>query len=94
MATETIARSENTIKLMRPDALMLREWLSYILLVGIGGALYPQAIQRIYSARSVGTLKRSFAAMAFMPFISVLISIIVGIYALMIMKYMAFKRDR
>ena len=82
LATETIARSENSIKLMRPDALMLREWLSYILLVGIGGALYPQAIQRIYSARSVGTLRRSFAAMAFMPFISVLISIIVGIYAL------------
>ena len=67
---------------MRPDSLMMREWLSYILLVGIGGALYPQAIQRIYSARSANTLKRSFAAMAFMPFISVLISIIVGIYAL------------
>ena len=81
-ATNTISNSQNAVKLMRPDSLMMREWLSYILLVGIGGALYPQAIQRIYSARSTNTLKRSFAAMAFMPFISVLISIIVGIYAL------------
>ena len=81
-ATEIIAQSQNAGKLARPDASMLREWLSYILLVGIGGALYPQAIQRIYSARSVGTLRLSFATMAFMPFFSVLISIIVGIYAL------------
>lgn len=81
-ATEIIAQSKNVGKLARPDAPMLREWLSYILLVGIGGALYPQAIQRIYSARSVGTLRRSFGTMAFMPFFSVLISLIVGIYAL------------
>ena len=82
LATDTISNSKNSNKLMSPDSLMLREWLSYILLVGMGGALYPQAIQRIYSARSTNTLRRSFAAMAFMPFISVLISIIVGIYAL------------
>ncbi|MCH8263996.1 MAG: sodium:solute symporter family protein [Proteobacteria bacterium] len=81
-ATDVIAQTPNAVKLERPDASMLREWLSYILLVGIGGALYPQAIQRIYSAKSVLTLKRSFAAMAFMPFISVLIAVIAGIYAL------------
>jgi len=81
-ATDIIARSTNSEKLQRPNASMLREWLSYILLVGIGGALYPQAIQRIYSARSARSLKRSFAVMAFMPFISVLIALIVGIYAL------------
>jgi SSS family solute:Na+ symporter/sodium/pantothenate symporter len=81
-ATDVIAQSSNAVKLQRPDASMLREWLSYVLLVGIGGALYPQAIQRIYSAKSVHTLKRCFAAMAFMPFFSVLIAVIVGIYAL------------
>jgi len=81
-ATEVISQSVNIEKLQRPNASMLREWLSYILLVGIGGALYPQAIQRIYSARSLRPLKQSFAAMAFMPFISVLIAVIVGIYAL------------
>ena len=82
VATEAIAQSADAAKLARPDASMLREWLSYILLVGIGGALYPQAIQRIYSAKSVRTLRKSFATMAFMPFISVLIAVIVGIYAL------------
>ena len=29
-----------------PNIPVMREWLSYILLVGIGGALYPQAIHR------------------------------------------------
>lgn len=81
-ATAVIAQSSEPEKLARPNASMQREWLSYILLVGIGGALYPQAIQRMYSAKSVGTLKRSFATMAFMPFFSVLIAFIVGIYAL------------
>ena len=81
-ATESILASSNAAKVQRPDSAMLQEWLSYILIIGIGGALYPQAIQRIYSARSARTLTRSFAAMAFMPFVSVLIAIIAGIYAL------------
>ena len=81
-ATERIAQSANIDKIERPDSAMLRQWLSYILLVGIGGALYPQAIQRIYAAKSPRILKQSFATMAFMPFFSVLIAIIAGIYAL------------
>ena len=81
-ATEIIAQNSDPSKLARPNPPMLREWLSYILLVGIGGALYPQAIQRMYSAQSVQKLKQSFALMAFMPFVSVLIAFIVGIYAL------------
>lgn len=81
-ATEIIAQSANVEKIERPDSAMLRQWLSYVLLVGIGGALYPQAIQRIYAARSRRTLKKSFATMAFMPFFSVLIAIVAGIYAL------------
>ncbi len=81
-ATEIISASAESEKLARPDGSMMREWLSYILLVGMGGALYPQAIQRIYAARSVRTLRQSFATMAFMPFFSVLIAVIVGIYAL------------
>jgi solute:Na+ symporter, SSS family len=81
-ATDVIAQNSDPAKLERPNTSMLREWLSYILLVGIGGALYPQAIQRMYSAQSVQKLKQSFALMAFMPFVSVLIAFIVGIYAL------------
>lgn len=80
--TEVISQSSDIEKLQRPDPPMLREWLSYILLVGIGGALYPQAVQRMYSAKSVKKLRQSFATMAFMPFVSVLIAFIVGIYAL------------
>jgi len=81
-ATQSIASSVDAGKIERPDASMLREWLSYILIIGIGGALYPQAIQRIYASRSIGSLKRSFATMAFMPFVSVLVAIVAGIYAL------------
>jgi SSS family transporter len=81
-ATAAIVASDNADKVQRPGSAMLREWLSYILIIGIGAALYPQAIQRIYAARSARVLKRSFATMAFMPFVSVLIAIVAGIYAL------------
>ena len=46
-------------KVAAPDALTIRRWFSYIVVVGIGGALYPQAIQRIYAARSGRALSAS-----------------------------------
>jgi Na+/proline symporter len=61
---------------------MLREWFSYILIVGLGGALYPHAIQRIYATRSRRVLNRSLAIMAFLPFGTALIAVIAGIYGL------------
>ncbi|MHA6800249.1 sodium:solute symporter family protein [Bounagaea algeriensis] len=45
-------------------------WFSMILLVGIGITMYPHAIQRIYSARSERTLKRSLKRMVWMPLIT------------------------
>ena len=39
-------------KTLAPTGNAVREWISYILLVGIGGAMYPQAIQRIYAPRT------------------------------------------
>lgn len=57
-------------------------WCSYILVVGIGGALYPQAIQRIYAAREAKALQRSLAIMAFLPLVTTLISLIVGVVAI------------
>ena len=80
--TTTILASENRAKALPPDAAKCREWLSYILLVGIGGALYPQAIQRIYAANSQRTLRRSFSLMAFMPYTAALVALIVGVTAL------------
>ena len=58
------------------------EWLSYVLIVGLGASLYPQAIQRIYAARSARSLRRSLAVMAFLPLTTALVAVIVGIMGL------------
>ena len=81
-ATELIAASPDAFKIARPASPMLREWLSYVIVLGMGGALYPHAIQRIYAAKSRLTLNRSLAVMAFLPFTTALIAVIAGIYAL------------
>ncbi|MBV2366673.1 sodium:solute symporter [Streptomonospora nanhaiensis] len=53
-------------------------WLSMVVMVGIGAAVYPHAIQRIYASRSERTLKRSLAAMAWMPLITTGVVFLVG----------------
>ncbi len=63
-ATDTILRANNAAAIAPPKAPMLREWLSYIVVVGMGGALYPQAIQRIYAASTRRALSRSLAVLA------------------------------
>ena len=68
-------------KVAAPDALGIRQWFSYIVVVGIGGALYPQAIQRIYAARSNRVLRNSVATMAFLPLTASLIAVLVGVTA-------------
>ena len=50
-------------------------------MVGIGGALYPQAIQRIYAARSQRVLRNGVAMMAFLPLTASLIAVFVGVTA-------------
>jgi SSS family solute:Na+ symporter len=85
LATDKIMASNDTLllkKIMPPDAARMREWLSYVLIVGMGGALYPHAIQRIYAARSEQVLRKSLAVMAFLPFVTTLIAVITGIYAI------------
>lgn len=82
-ATQTVMASTDMSmkeKVMPPDGNTIREWFSYIFLVGLGGALYPQAIQRIYSAKSSKILKRGLGVMAFMPLFSTLIAVLVGMY--------------
>lgn len=69
-------------KLMPPPPHMEREWISYILMLGMGASLYPQAIQRIYAARSERVLRHSLAVMAFLPFLTAFIAVIAGIYAI------------
>ncbi|MEE2656981.1 MAG: sodium:solute symporter family protein [Candidatus Latescibacterota bacterium] len=54
-------------------------WISYIFLLGCGAAIYPQAIQRLYAARSVPVLKRSLSVMAFMPLTTTFIALLCGV---------------
>ena len=56
-----------------------RLWLSTILVVSIGVSVYPHAIQRIYSAKDSSTLRKSLQIMVFMPFVTTLFMVIVGI---------------
>ena len=81
VATASILESPASSKVMLPDADRMRQWLSYILLVGMGGALYPQAIQRIYASRSGKALRHSLAGMAVLQVFATLIAVIAGIYA-------------
>ncbi|WP_256464171.1 sodium:solute symporter family protein [Halobacillus amylolyticus] len=66
-------------KLGVPDGPGVANWFSLLLLVGIGAAVYPHAVQRIFSAKSEKTLKRSFTQMAWMPFLTAGVVFIVGI---------------
>ncbi|RMF66267.1 MAG: sodium:solute symporter family protein [Calditrichaeota bacterium] len=65
-----------------PTAAVCRTWVSTLLLVGFSGAVYPQAIQRIYAARSTRALKRSLSVMVFMPLFSTLVVFLIGVVAI------------
>lgn len=67
-------------KVERPPAPLLRTWVSNVLTVGFAAAVYPQAIQRIYAAKSSGVLKRSLGIMAFMPLVTMPVVVLVGLY--------------
>ncbi len=54
-------------------------WISIYILVGVGAAVYPHAIQRIYAAKSERVLKKSLSRMAWMPFITSGMVFIIGI---------------
>ncbi|WP_085994270.1 sodium:solute symporter family protein [Oceanobacillus senegalensis] len=79
--TQQIAQTE-PVKVGVPELMTSVNWLSMILLVGFGAAIYPHAVQRIYSAESERTLKRSFARMAWMPPITTGLVFIIGIFGL------------
>jgi solute:Na+ symporter, SSS family len=62
-----------------PDAGGMFLWFSTLLVVGLGIAIYPHAIQRIYAAKDGRTLKRAFQVMVFMPLFTTLPMVMVGI---------------
>ncbi len=69
-------------KALAPDAATLTTWASTVLLIGFSGAVYPQAIQRIFAARSTRSLRHAIAVLAFLPFLTTLPVFLVGILAL------------
>ena len=64
-------------------------WLSYILLLGFGAAIYPQAIQRLYAAGSVRAVKRSLSLMAFMPLMTTFIVLLCGVTGAVVLPDLA-----
>ena len=54
-------------------------WISFVLLIGLGGGVYPQAIQRLYAASSIRVLKKSLAVMVFIPMTTSLVAVCVGV---------------
>ncbi|GIO24042.1 sodium:solute symporter [Oceanobacillus sp. J11TS1] len=66
-------------KLGVPDSKGLVSWFSMLILVTIGAAIYPHAIQRIFAAKSEKSLKKSLSWMAWMPFVTSGFVFLVGI---------------
>ena len=73
---------------VRPEAVLVpygREqinWASTIVLLGLASVVDPQAIQRIYAARSGRALRRSMAIMTFMPLTTTLVVTLIGLAAI------------
>jgi Na+/proline symporter len=65
-----------------PDARECANWASTIALMGLASVIYPQAIQRIYAARSGPVLRRSLAVMTFMPLLTTLVVTWIGLAAI------------
>ncbi len=65
-----------------PDARECANWMSTVVLLGLASVVYPQAIQRIYAARSGVILGRALAVMTFMPLVTTLVVTLIGIAAI------------
>ncbi|MFZ5944849.1 MAG: sodium:solute symporter family protein [Bacillota bacterium] len=66
-------------KIAVPSMKVNNQWFSMLLLVGVGAAVYPHAIQRIYSAKSERILKKSLSRMAWMPLVTTGVVFVIGI---------------
>jgi SSS family solute:Na+ symporter/sodium/pantothenate symporter len=72
-----------------PDRVECANWASTLVLLGVASVVYPQAIQRIYAARSGPTLRRSLALMSFMPLATTLVVTLIGIAAIPLLPGLA-----
>jgi SSS family solute:Na+ symporter len=62
-----------------PGGEAIRTWISTLLLTSLSAVVYPQALQRIFAARSARTLRNSLSVMVFLPMVTVLPMFLVGI---------------
>lgn len=62
--------ANNVALIQAPETLkhLSRSWLSLLVISSIGFAMYPQAIQRIYAAKSEKALKTSLSLMLIVPY--------------------------
>jgi len=74
--------SHQPSKARLPAEETVRTWISTLVLVGFAAAVYPQAIQRIFAARSARSLKHSLILMSFMPLVTISAVVLVGILAI------------
>jgi Na+/proline symporter len=83
-----LAATTRAIAEVRPEAARVpgtaerANWASTVVLLGLASVLYPQAIQRVYAARSGRTLRRAFAFMTFMPLTTTLVVTLIGLAAI------------
>ena len=66
-------------KAAAPDGRTCMTWISYFLLLGLGAPLYPQAIQRIYAARTSRELRRALGIMSFLPLVAITTVVYIGL---------------
>jgi SSS family transporter len=76
-AAEVIAETAPE-KLAVPDGHGVRVWISNLVLLGLGVAIYPHAVQRIFAARNLKTLRHSLSGMAFMPLATTFLAFLFG----------------
>lgn len=81
-AAAEVIQETHPEKFQVPDSGGIRNWISTILLLGFGVAVYPHAIQRVFSSRNLRTLQWSLSGMAFMPFVTTFLAFLIGITAL------------
>ena len=86
--TGGLAGLTGAIAAARPDAITVpsgigcANWVSTTILMGVASVVYPQAIQRVYAARSGAHLRRSMALMSFMPLATTAVVTFVGLAAI------------
>ena len=76
----TLDRIQPTLLAAPVDAeILTSQWLSLLIVSAIGFAMYPQAIQRIYAARSERALKTGLTAMLVVPFALGACTLLIGL---------------